>query len=245
MAVTEEGAAVDSIGGGALEAMVVEDAKVLLRSGGSLVKEYLLKEGQSPESTGMVCGGRVRVLLQVELPPERLVIFGAGHVGRALAALASGLGFAATVVDDRPEFLDATRFPAAVELWQAGPGFDGELPPVDGSTYVAVVTRCHRTDLEALRRALETPARYLGLIGSRRKVRLILERLRQEGFSDACLDTLRAPIGLPIGACTPEEIAVSIAGEMIQVRRGFAPARGPSLALPVPRLTERHRRRDA
>jgi xanthine dehydrogenase accessory factor len=160
-----------------------------------------------------------------------------------LAALAPGLGFATTVVDDRPEFLDAGRFPRGVALIRSESQFGGPLPPMDASTYVAVVTRCHRTDLAALRRVLVTPVRYLGMIGSRRKVRVVRERLRLEGFSEQRLDILRAPIGLSIGACTPAEIAVSIAGELIQIRRGFAAETGSSPALP--RLAERHLRRES
>ena len=244
MAVVEGGELLDSIGGGALEALVVEDARGLLLSGGSLVKEYLLKEGNEPECTGMICGGRVRVHLQVELPPERLLIFGAGHVGAALAALTPALGFATTVLDDREEFLEEARFPRQVQLQRMGPGFTGDLPPVDACTYVAIVTRCHKTDLEALRRALGTPAGYIGLIGSRRKVRLIVERLRREGFSESRLGGLRAPIGIPIGACTPGEIAVSIAGEMIQVRRGLTRSSvSPSVGLIQP--AEKHRKRES
>ena len=242
MAVAEDGTLVDSVGGGALEALVLEDAKALLGTGGSQVKEYILREGEDPGSTGMVCGGRVRVHLQVELPPERLLIFGAGHVGAALAAVARPLGFATTVLDDRREFLDPARLPEGVEIWPLGPDFAGELPPVDAATYVAVVTRCHRTDLAALRRVLETPACYVGLIGSRRKVRVVLERLRREGFPESRLGGLRAPIGLPIGACTPAEIAVSIAGEMIQARRGFALSSAANLPVGLPRPAERHRR---
>ncbi|MCI0410197.1 MAG: XdhC/CoxI family protein [Acidobacteria bacterium] len=244
MAVLEGGELLDSIGGGALEALVVEDAKGLILTGGSMVREYLLKEGDEPGCTGMICGGRVRVHLQVELPPERLLIFGAGHVGAALAALTPALGFATTVLDDRPEFLEVGRFPGQVQLLRMGSGFSGDLPPVDASTYVAIVTRCHRTDLEALRRVLGTSAGYVGLIGSRRKVRVIVERLRREGFSESRLSGLRAPIGIPVGACTPEEIAVSIAAEMIQLRRGLVAPRSASLPVGLIQPAERHRKRD-
>lgn len=245
MAVIEGGALLDSIGGGALEALVVEDSEALLGTGGSTVKEYALKEGAEPGDTGMICGGRVKVHLQVELPPERLLIFGAGHVGTALAALCSTLGFATTVLDDREEFLMPGRFPAGVELWKLGPQGAGELPSIEAGAFVAVVTRCHRTDLEALRRVLGTAAGYIGLIGSRRKVRVTLARLRQEGFPESRLAQLRAPIGLSIGACTPEEIAVSIAAEMIHLRRRATAASEIPSRAPVPHPTEMHRRRDA
>ena len=222
MAILEDGTILDSVGGGALEALVVQDALALLSSGGSETREYLLKEGSEPESTGMVCGGRVRVHLVSESPPERLVIFGAGHVGAALAGLAPPLGFDVTVIDDREEFLEAARLPTEVTRFHAAPDFAGDLPRLDQETFAAVLTRCHRTDLAALRRILPLPVRYVGLIGSRRKIHLLSKRLREEGIARERLEKLRAPIGLPIGACTPAEIAVSIAAELIQIRRTSA-----------------------
>ena len=222
MAVLEDGTIFESVGGGTFEALVLADARELLATGGTAIREYSLREGDEPGTTGMVCGGRARVHLQVEVPPERLLIFGAGHVGAAVARLADSLGFAVTVLDDRPEFLDASRFPSRAELRKTGPEFSGDLPAVDSATYVAIVTRCHRTDLAALRRVAAGPAAYVGLIGSRRKVEVVMSRLREEGVSAEALRRVRAPIGLPIGACTPEEIAVSIAGELIQLRRGFS-----------------------
>jgi len=245
MAVLEDGSIVDSIGGGAFEALVIEDARALLMTGGTALKEYSFTESDSPDSTGMVCGGRARVHLQVEIPPERLLIFGAGHVGTALARLASGIGFAATLLDDRTEFLERERFPFQVDLIQTGPDFAGELPPVDSATYVAIVTRCHRTDLAALRRVARSPATYIGLIGSRRKVRVVMARLRKEGVPSDLLERVHAPIGLAIGACTPEEIAVSIAAEMIQIRRGYSPAGAALAVVPAERPAERHRRRES
>jgi xanthine dehydrogenase accessory factor len=245
MAVLEGGRQVDSIGGGALEALVKKDAEALLPVGGSAVKEYLLKEGDDPECTGMICGGRVRIHFQVELPPERLLIFGAGHVGAALATVTASLGFATTILDDRIEFLEPSRFPAGVTLKHLGPDVSEPLPPVDAATCIAVVTRCHRSDLDALRRVLNTPAAYIGVIGSRRKIRLMLERLRREGFAESKLAGLRAPIGISIGACTPAEIAVSIASELIQLRRGLLAPRSAALALGSPRPVERHRSRSS
>jgi xanthine dehydrogenase accessory factor len=242
MAVLEDGTILDSVGGGALEAMVLEDARALLASGGTELREYILHEGTEPGSTGMVCGGKVRVHLQVEIPPERLLIFGGGHVGAALARVAGTLAFEVTVLDDRPGFLERTPALPSVAHRTTGPDFSGDLPTVEPGTYVAIVTRCHRTDLAALRRVVQSPAAYLGLIGSRRKIRLILDQLRSEGVPNAALERIHAPIGLSIGACTPEEIAVSIAGEMIQVRRGCEPVRAVRRPVPVPRPPERRRR---
>ena len=242
MALVEDGTLLESIGGGALEALVLEDARALLISGGTLLREYSLREGDEPESTGMVCGGRARIHLQVEIPPECLLIFGGGHVGAALASLASALGFGVTVLEDRPDFLDSARFPPGVTLWNAGPDFSGGLPPIDSGTYIAIVTRCHRTDLAALRQVAGSPAAYVGLIGSRRKIRVLMERAKAEGVPADALERVHAPIGLPIGACTPGEIAVSIAGEMIGVRRGLAQTREMPGLVPVPRPAERRRR---
>ncbi len=242
MAVLDDGTILGSIGGGALEALVLEDARVLLATGGTSLREYTLREGDGPGATGMVCGGRARVHLQVEVPPERLIIFGGGHIGAALARLAAPLGFAVTVLDDRPQFLDAARFPPQATLFRTGPDFSGELPAVDPGTYVAIVTRCHRTDLAALRRVAATPAAYVGLIGSRRKIRVVMDQLREEGIPAGLLERVHAPIGLPIGACTPEEIAVSIAGEMILLRRGAAGAKAFSSPAEIARPPERHRR---
>jgi xanthine dehydrogenase accessory factor len=242
MGILEDGAMVGSVGGGALEALVLEDARALLATGGTAVHEYSLREGDHPGSTGMVCGGNAKVHLQVEIPPERLLVFGGGHVGEALARVACELDFDVTVLDDRPGFLDPSRFPASVSLRTTGPDFSGELPDVGAGTYVAIVTRCHRTDLAALRRMADSPASYVGLIGSRRKIRVVMDQLRREGTPGEVLERVHAPIGLPIGACTPQEIAVSIAGEMIRVRRASDPSRSDPGPVPIPRPAESHRR---
>jgi len=245
MAVLEDGAILDSVGGGAFEARVLSDARELLATGGTAIREYSLREDGGPGATGMVCGGRARVHLQVEVPPERLLVFGAGHVGAAVARLADSLGFAVTVLDERPEFLDPSHFPSRVKLWRSGPEFSGDLPAIDSATYIAIVTRSHGTDLAALRRVAAGPAAYVGLIGSRRKVEVVMSRLREEGVPAGALERVHAPIGLPIGACTPEEIAVSIAGELVQMRRGFGSTGAKAGPAPPARPPERRRGRRA
>lgn len=211
-----------SIGGGAFEALVIEDAKEALRAGSGFEKEYRFTE-TGDDATGMVCGGQARVLFEIVRPPLPLLIFGGGHVGRELAHLTTRLGFEVTIVDDRPECLEEERYPAAVRRVRAERDFSSGLPDIPAGGYVAVVTRCHRTDLAALRHAVGRGAAYVGLIGSRRKIRTVLERAAEMGSSREALREVRAPIGLPIGAETPEEIAISIASEMIAVRRA-APA---------------------
>ena len=163
---------------------------------------------------------------QIELFVERvlsnpfLYIFGGGHVSSQIVPLASKVGFKVVVVEDRSEFADPVRFPDAEEVF-CYPFDDvmGRLP-VDESSYIIVVTRGHLNDKTILEQALRTRARYIGMIGSRRKKAMIYEKLLEEGFTQKDLDRVYAPIGLAIGAETPEEIAVSIVAELIQVRAG-------------------------
>jgi xanthine dehydrogenase accessory factor len=152
-------------------------------------------------------------------PEERLVILGGGHVGLALARIASGLDFSVIVVDDRPEMADPARFPAGVEVLRSGYAEAVEKLRFDAATYAVVLTRGHVYDLESVRALLGREYRYAGMIGSLRKTRLIFEQLRNEGLDPERMDAFYAPIGLDIAAETPEEIAVCILGEMIAVRR--------------------------
>lgn len=154
------------------------------------------------------------------LPPEKLLILGGGHVGRALALAAQPLGFAVTVADDRPEFLVPERYPAGVATICGSYTEMVDRFPFDASTYVVIVTRGHRADLESLRAVLGRTWRYAGLIGSRRKVRLLTEQVLADGHDRTRVESVHTPIGLDIGAETPEELAVSIAGELVAVRRG-------------------------
>jgi xanthine dehydrogenase accessory factor len=133
--------------------------------------------------------------------------------------LAATVGFACELVDDRPEAVEAARGKVPGRVFLCDSGFTTGLPPLDADAYVAIVTRCHRTDRLALAQALRSPRRYLGLIGSRRKRAVIFECLREEdGVSLEALEAVRCPIGLPLGGDTPEEIAVSIVAELLQVR---------------------------
>lgn len=240
MIIGAEGRTAFSIGGGAFEALVTEDARAALRDGAGFEKVYRFTE-EGDRATGMVCGGSVRVLVEIVLPPTPLVIFGAGHVGRALAHLGLRLGYAVTVVDDRERELASDDLPQGIARVRAGREFADGLPGIPAGACVAVVTRCHRTDLAAVRHALGRSAAYVGLIGSRRKVATILARAGEAGTPAEALRELRAPIGLPIGAETPEEIAVSIAAEMIAVLRGAAAATALRGIVPLPRGRARGR----
>ena len=152
--------------------------------------------------------------------PPTLVLMGGGHIGKATSTLAATLGFRIYVVDDRPEFANADRFPEAAGTVIATYSEGLAQVPINANTYIVVATRGHRQDDYALEAAIGTPATYVGLLGSKRKTLLIYRHLLEKGHSPEVLRRVRSPMGLDIGALTPEEIAVSIMSEIIMVRRG-------------------------
>lgn len=182
-----------------------------------------LAEGRRAGTAEIEAGAlRRTVYLEPHRPPDSLVIVGAGHVARPLCHLGAMLGFRVTVLDDRPEFATRERFPEAAEVRRAD--FSDPLREIEigPRTWLVLVTRGHKYDFEALREVLrrrEAPA-YVGMIGSRRRTRAALEALARDGVPDARLRAVHAPIGLDVGAETPEEIAVAVAAELVQVRRG-------------------------
>ena len=220
MIVRADGSIGGTIGGGAFEAMIILDAKELLAAAEprTVVKRYTFTE-TGEDALGMACGGTAEVLLESIGAGARLVIFGAGHVGLALARLAATVGFAPELVDDREAFCHAAENAGAGRIWRCDADYAQGIPALDSGCFVAVVTRCHRTDRLALKRVLDQPLRYLGLIGSKRKKAVIFRELtEQDGVPPERLEQVRCPIGLPIGGETPEEIAVSIVAELLQVK---------------------------
>ncbi len=173
----------------------------------------------------------------LELPPrERVYIAGAGHVGQALARLAHRLEFDVTMFDDRADLLE--RFtPEGVKKAPGDIAGELKIADIDDRTYCIIVTRGHKHDEQALAAVIERGARYVGMIGSRRKVKLIYDDLREMGVSESALEKVHAPIGLDLGSVTVEEIAMSIAGQLVQVRRSDfdSPVRGP---VPLDRMTD-------
>ncbi len=221
MLVQESGAIDFTIGGGAFEALVIEDAKAAIRSGESIVKSYrFLPVGEN--ATGMTCGGEVDVFLDVHRRAPRLVIFGGGHIARPLALLAKQTGMRVAVIDDRSAFANAERFPDADEVVLAEGGYARADVPLEEDDHVVIVTRCHQTDEACLRLVLREdrePA-FVGVVASKRKAKVLLARLLQEGAPRERLDTVRTPVGLDIGAQTPAESAGSILGEVLALQRG-------------------------
>jgi xanthine dehydrogenase accessory factor len=238
MLVFADGRMVGTIGGGCYENDAFWKAREAITARKPQLVHYELSDDFAQE-TGLVCGGQMDVYIEPIEPSPELYVIGAGHVGTSLATLAQQVGFQVHVVDDREKFANRERFPDAAEVvsedipaWLART----TLPP---HAYVVIVTRGHTNDLEALRGLASRDLRYLGLIGSRAKVARIYEQLQSDGMPADQLKRVHAPIGLDIGAVTPQEIAVSILAELIAVKHGKSAdlqAAGQSMNWEPPKL---------
>ncbi|HOG47266.1 MAG TPA: XdhC/CoxI family protein [Anaerolineae bacterium] len=217
MAVWASGRTLGTVGGGTLEARTIRDSLAALAEGVSTLQAYSL-HSEEPGALG-VCGGRAQVFIHVLQPPETVLIAGAGHVAQPLAQAATAAGFGVLVVDDRPELLTPERFPTARTQVVCFAELRAALH-FDQRTHAIIVTRSHAHDQEVLQQLLGEPLAYLGVMGSRAKVRHMFQRLREAGYPEEQLARVHAPIGLDIGAETPAEIAVSIVAELLQHRRG-------------------------
>lgn len=218
MLVREDGSIAGTVGGGCVEADVWAAAKEVI-AGESPRKMVFNLNHEASYDNGLICGGTLEIFVEPILPQPVLAIFGGGHVSMALANAAHAAGFGIVVVDDREAFANAQRFPMAQELHASYEAAFEKIKP-NASSYLVIVTRGHKDDMRVLRWAAQTDARYIGMIGSKRKVLSVFKALQEEGTSAERLARVHAPIGLDIGALTPEEIAISIAAELIAVRRG-------------------------
>jgi xanthine dehydrogenase accessory factor len=219
MLVFPDGRMVGTIGGGCYENDAFWKAREAIQTRKPLLVKYDLNDDFAQEN-GLVCGGQMQVYIEPLESTPRLYVVGAGHVGYNLAKLASTIGFKIHVLDDREKFANQERFPEAesvvvdsIPTWLQG----ADIP---SNSYVVIVTRGHTHDLDALRALASRDLRYLGLIGSKAKVARIYDALLEEGMAAEDLQRVHAPVGLDIGAVSPEEIAVSILAELIAVRRG-------------------------
>ena len=215
MAVFPDGRVLGTIGGGRLEERVKAEAAAALGHGRA--RKLMIDLG--PE-LGMCCGGSVEVFVEPLRAAPRLVIFGGGHVSLPLANLAHDVGFRVTVVDEREDYASRERFPVVSEVLADDPLDVARALELDGSEYLLVITHEHRIDEALLGALVGRPFRYLGLIGSRAKVQRFCQRLLSQGVASGELGRIHAPIGLDIGAETPQEIAVSVVAELIRVRSG-------------------------
>ncbi len=216
--VREDGSIAGTIGGGCVEAEVWDAAREAMGDGKSRRLTFTLGEDAAYDN-GLICGGQLEVFIEPVDPQPRAIIFGAGHISKSLAAVAALCGFHTTVVDDRESYANRERFPSADEVL-SGP-YEELVPRLEihAGAYLIVVTRGHRDDMRVLRLLADVPASYLAMIGSKRKVLAVLKALEDEGIPQERFSNLHAPMGLEIGAVTPEEIAVSVAAEMIAIRR--------------------------
>jgi xanthine dehydrogenase accessory factor len=219
MLVFADGRTVGTIGGGCYENDAFWKAREAIATGKSSLQHYQLNDDFAQEN-GLVCGGQMDVHIDPLEPTPHLYIVGAGHVGWHLGRVAGEAGFRVHVIDDREKFANSERFPDAQEVVVAPIPDWLHRADLPATAYVVVVTRGHTHDLDAMRALAARDLKYLGLIGSRAKVRRIYDLLGEEGLPSECLERVHAPIGVDIGAVTPAEIAVSIMAELIAVRRG-------------------------
>jgi xanthine dehydrogenase accessory factor len=218
MLVRDDGSIVGTIGGGCVEAEVWQAAREVMEE--EKPRSLTFNLNNNPKyDTGLVCGGTLDVFIEPVLPPALLYIFGAGHVAFNLYKVAMIAGFDVIVVDDRESYANRERFSDAREVF--ADDFERVIAQmhVPESAYIVIVTRGHRDDMRVLRWAVNANTRYLGMIGSQRKTISIYKELEKEGIPAEKFANVHAPVGLEIGAVTPEEIAVAIVAEMIAVRR--------------------------
>ena len=219
MLISEDGSTVGSVGGGQTEAEVLKEAERVMETGQASLLKYQLTQ-KDAEAEGLACGGTVEIFVEPILPDPKLILMGAGHIGQTVAQVAHRVGFNVAVVDDRESFANRERFPQAEELVVAAfeEGFDAIT--VSQTSFILIATRGHGYDQVVLEQALQTPAGYIGMVGSRRKTQIIVQKLLEKGISPRALSRLYAPIGIEIGSETPEEIAVSVVAELIAILRG-------------------------
>jgi len=228
MLVREDGSIAGTIGGGCVEADVWAAAREVMAKESPRKMTFQLNNEASYDN-GLICGGTLEVFVEPILPQPVVYLFGGGHISMALARSASAAGFAIVVIDDREQFANAQRFPMAQELYKSYNDAFARLSP-NASSYLVIVTRGHRDDMRVLAWAVRTPARYVGMIGSKRKVLSVYQALQSEGYAPEEFARVYAPMGLEIGALSPEEIAVSITAELVAVRRNAQSAQHKKLS---------------
>jgi len=217
MLVREDGSISGTIGGGCVEAEVWAAAKDVMLKEAPRKMVFNLNNEASYDN-GLICGGTLEVFVEPILPQPMLHLFGGGHVSMAVAKAASATGFGIGIVDDREAFANAGRFPMASDIHTSYEDAFAKIHP-NASSYLLIVTRGHKEDMRVLAWAVRTEARYIGMIGSKRKVLSVYKALENDGYKPEEFERVFAPMGLEIGALSPEEIAVSIVAELIAVRR--------------------------
>jgi xanthine dehydrogenase accessory factor len=210
-----DGRTMGTVGGGRIELETMAAARDVLAGGETRTLEFLLTE-----EYGYACGGSMTVFIEPQGRRPLLVMFGAGHVGRAVTAIAHGCGFRVTVVDERPDWADPALLPGADRVVCAPVAAAFGSLTLDRESFVVIATPAHVHDFDAVRGCLSSEAGFIGLLGSRRKREALWQTLEGEGYDANQRTRIVTPIGLDIGAQTPEEIAVSIVAQLIALRRG-------------------------
>lgn len=217
MLVREDGSIAGTIGGGCVEAEVWAAAKEVMQKESPRKMVFNLNNEASYDN-GLICGGTLEVFVEPILPQPVVYLFGGGHVSTAVAKAAAAAGFEIAIIDDREAFANKERFPMAQEIYTSYADAFEKIRP-NTSSYLVIVTRGHKEDMRVLAWAVRTEARYVGMIGSKRKVLSVYKALENDGFKPEEFERVYAPMGLEIGALSPEEIAISIVAELIAVRR--------------------------
>ncbi|HEY2934875.1 MAG TPA: XdhC/CoxI family protein [Acidobacteriota bacterium] len=220
MLIREDGSFLGTVGGGCTEAEVWQAAQDVMATGKSKILKFHLNQEDAAQD-GLVCGGTVEFFIEPILPDPHLVVFGGGHVSSAISRVAKLAGFKVTIVDDRARYASRDRFPEADKLVVCEFQTVREHVPLHSNCYVVIVTRGHAHDQLVLEQIIDAPVRFLGMVGSRRKTKIIFDYLRDKGVSESLMQRVQSPVGLEIGSETPEEIAVSIVAQIIAVRKGI------------------------
>lgn len=218
MIVLNDGIIIGTMGGGDFEKKAIEEALDTIKEGEPRVVSFTLDIEKG--KLDMMCGGELEVYIEPVLPEERLIIFGAGHITRSLAPLMKSAGFKVSVVDDSEELLKKEVFPEIDDLILTDMEQFAKDLPSDSRIYIVLLSRGFSRDKEILNQLIQKEFKYIGMIGSIRKIKTMKEELRNNGIQEEAFLKLKAPIGLDIGGETPEEIAISIAAEIIAVKKG-------------------------
>lgn len=216
--VREDGSMIGTIGGGCVEAEVWNAAREVIETGRPRTMSFSLGQDAAYDN-GLICGGQLQVFVECINPQPAALIFGGGHISKSLAKVLDLAGFRVSVIDNRETYANRERFPEAADVH--ADEYEEVFPRlnVTSSTFIVIVTRGHRDDMRVLRWAVTTDAKYISMIGSKRKTISVVKELEKEGIDRSAFDRVYAPMGLEIGAVSPEEIAISVGAEMIAMRR--------------------------
>ena len=231
--VREDGSTLGTVGGGCVENDVWKAARQVMLAEKPKRLLFDLTDTSNLEA-GLICGGKVEVFVEPILATPTVYIFGAGHVSKFISKVAVLAGFNSVIIDNRPQYANAERFPEATQIYSES--FEAAFEAIHPNefSYIVIVTRGHQEDQTVLGWAAGTRARYIGMIGSRVKKRTLFQNLREEGIPQEALDRVQSPMGVEINAILPEEIAVSVVAQMIEYRRskpGSRSSRAPARAV--------------